>query len=478
MDALSQLYDLWWLLASATLALYVYHKVQTYRRLSAFKGPLGVGLTEFWHTWAFLTWKSHLWYNEVCDRHGPIARVGPNDLVTSLPELLTHMSAVRSPYSRGAWYNRATRFQPGKDHTFSELDEEKHKQRRQQIAHGYSGKENLALESSIDKHVDELVQLIRSKYLSTDAQSKPMDFARKIQYFTLDVISNVGFGEPFGNLRSDQDVNEYAKAGEIGLRVTTVGLALGLTWFLQLPLVARILGPSENDVVGFGRMIRNARSIVETRLKRETSDRSDMLASFVRHGLNAEELVSESVLQIIAGSDTTATALRAIMLYLLSHPRVYSKLQAEIDAAVRKGYPGIIPDSEARKLRYLQAVIKEGLRIHPPITDSVPKRVPDGGDTVVVDGKPIFLPGGTNISYAAWPLHRSKAIFGEDAEEFRPERWLLEKDEKKLSEMNRTHELVFGYGKYQCLGRPVALMEIGKAVFELHFTNSLCHIKE
>jgi cytochrome P450 len=331
----------------------------------------------------------------------------------------------------------------------------------------YSGKENLELESSIDVHVEELIQLIRSKYLSTETRTKPMDFARKIQYLTLDVISEVGFGEPFGNLRADKDVNEYIKAGEIGLTVTTLGLGLGLTWFLQLPLVARFLGPSEDDVVGFGRLIRNARSIVETRLKRETSQRSDMLASFVRHGLNAEELVSETVLQIIAGSDTTASALRGIMLYLLSHPRVYSKLQAEIDATARMGYPGVIPDSELRKLPYLQAVIKEGLRIHPPITDSVPKRVPDGGDTVVVDGKSVFLPGGTHISYAAWPLHRSKAIFGEDADVFRPERWLLEEDEKRLAEMNRTHELIFGYGKYQCLGRPIALMEIGKAVYEV-----------
>lgn len=311
------------------------------------------------------------------------------------------------------------------------------------------------------------MQLIRSKYLSTGRNAKPMDFARKIQYLTLDVISEVGFGEPFGNLREDRDVNDYVKAGEIGFTVTSIGLGLGITWFLQLPFVARLFGPSEDDVVGFGRMIGNARSIIETRLKRETAQRSDMLASFVRHGLNAEELVSETVLQIIAGSDTTATALRSILLYLLSHPRVYSKLQAEIDAAARTGHAGVIPDSEVRKMPYLQAVIKEGLRIHPPITDSVPKRVPDRGDTVVVDGKSVFLPGGTNISYAAWPLHRSKAIFGEDAEVFRPERWLLEKDEKRLAEMNRAHELIFGYGKYQCLGKPIALMEIGKTVYEV-----------
>ena len=310
--------------------------------------------------------------------------------------------------------------------------------------------------------------MVRTKYLSTDQYARPFDFARKIQYFTLDVISQVGFGEAFGDLLADEDVNEYVKAGQIGLTVTTVGLALGITWFLQLPLVARALGPSEKDVVGFGRMIANARALIRKRLERETDNRSDMLASFVRNGLNADELLSETVLQIIAGSDTTAAALRGIMLYLLSHPRIYSKLQAEIDAKALEGrHEGIIPDSELRKLPYLQAVIKEGMRMHPPITDSVPKRVPDGGDTVSVDGKSVFLPGGALVSYAAWPLHHSKAIFGDDAGVFRPERWLVEKDEKRMSEMNRTHELNFGYGKYQCLGKPIALMEIGKAVFEV-----------
>jgi len=155
----------------------------------------------------------------------------------------------------------------------------------------------------------------------------------------------------------------------------------------------------------------------------------------------------------------------------MTHPRVYSKLQAELDAAERDGIappsPDIIPDTAVRKLPYLQAVVKEGIRIHPPVTDQMPKRVPKGGDTVVVDGVPVFLPGGTNIGYAAWPLHTRKDIFGPDAQEFRPERWLLEEDTARLALMNRTHELIFGYGKYQCLGKPVALMEIGKTVFEV-----------
>jgi cytochrome P450 len=323
----------------------------------------------------------------------------------------------------------------------------------------------------VDTRIAELVQLIRAKYISTEALSKPMDFARKIQFLTLDVISDIGFGEAFGDLRADADVNDYIRAGEEGLMVSSISMALGLTDFMQIPFIARWLGPSEKDAAGFGRIMANARSTIETRLQRDTEKSSDMLASFIRHGLDADELLTESTLQIVAGSDTTAAALRGIMLYLVSHPRVYVKLQAELDAAERDGVAppltDIISDTAVRKLPYLQAVIKEGIRIHPPVTDQVPKRVPDGGDTVVVDGKPVFLPGGTNIGYAALPLNMREDTFGPDAHEFRPERWLLEKDSARLAAMNRTHELIFGYGKYQCLGKPVALMEIGKTVFEV-----------
>ncbi len=213
------------------------------------------------------------------------------------------------------------------------------------------------------------------------------------------------------------------------------------------------------------------RTRIEARIAEGIQTRSDMLASFARHGLGPEQLVTEAVLQLVAGSDTTSTSIRSIMLYILTHPRVYFKLQAEVDAAVASGrvpaVPEIVPDVEARSLLYLQACIKEGLRVHPPTAALFPKRVPDGGDTVVVDGRPVFLPGGTNVSYARYAVLRNKQVYGEDADEFYPERWLVEKDEAKLAVMHKTHDLVFGYGRYQCLGKPVALMEISKAVFEV-----------
>jgi hypothetical protein len=111
-------------------------------------------------------------------------------------------------------------------------------------------KENLSLESSRDVHIEELIELIRSKYLSSDAETRSMDLAEKVRYLTLDAMSNVGFGKPFGGAKADEDLNEYLKAGETGLAVVSVGAALGLTWLLQWPPLVRIMGPSEKDLVG------------------------------------------------------------------------------------------------------------------------------------------------------------------------------------------------------------------------------------
>ncbi|KAJ4350772.1 hypothetical protein N0V95_004449 [Ascochyta clinopodiicola] len=481
MSLLVQLYALRWLLLSAVVAVYLADKYRRYDRLRHFSGPFGTGWSEFWHSRVILGLHSHLAYKHVNDKYGPIARVGPNELVTSSPELLAHMNAVRSQYTRSYWFNAATRVEPGKDHVFSQLDEQKHTKRRQQMAAGYSGKENLSLEPDVDGRLQELLTLIRSKYVSTSAGSRPMDLARKVQYFTLDVISTIGFGEAFGDLQADADLNDYIKSGEQGLTIVTISAALGLTKYLQWPPLARLLGPSEKDRSGFGKMMGVARKLIDSRLEKSTDGRSDMLASFMHHGLSKEDLFSEAVLQILAGSDTTATAIRSTMLYLIAHPRVYYRLQAEIDAAVDSGAaPGIVQDATLRNLPYLQAVVREGLRIFPPVTDVVPKKVPEGGDRVTVDGKQYFLPGGTDVSYNAWGVHHDKAMFGEDADRFRPERWLLEENsvnEDKLNAMRRTTEMIFGYGKYQCLGKPIAWLEITKTVFEFirHFDWGLAH---
>lgn len=293
-----------------------------------------------------------------------------------------------------------------------------------------------------------------------------MDLAIKVQYFTLDVISNVGLGAKFGMLQSDSDVDDYLKSSTEGLDACRFGLATGLSWFAQAPVLGKYLIPSHEDATGFGRMMAACFRAVDARAARSTEGRSDMLASFIRHGITGDELRSEALEQIVAGSDTTAASIRGILLHVMTNPRVYAKLQREIDeVSVVDGH--IISLAQARTLPYLQAVIREGIRIWPPVTNYFSRDVPKGGDFVPLgNGKTVYLPGGTCIGQSATALHHSVEVYGDDAKTFRPERW-FEKDSDKLEEMTRVSELMFGYGRFKCLGKPVAQLEISKVVFEV-----------
>jgi cytochrome P450 len=90
------------------------------------------------------------------------------------------------------------------------------------------------------------------------------------------------------------------------------------------------------------------------------------------------------------------------------------------------------------------------------------KEVPPGSD--VLNGR--FVPGGTKIGFGAYGIFRDVAFWGEDAETFRPERW-VEVGAERLREMEGVVELVFGYGKYQCLGKSIAMMELNKIFVEV-----------
>lgn len=318
------------------------------------------------------------------------------------------------------------------------------------------------------------MNLIRAKYVSTSEKVIQVDMSRKIQYFTLDVISKVGLGKSFGMLQSDQDVDNYIQSSEEGLFIGNVALALGFSWLTHLPGIGRFIAPSPADSNGFGKMMATCFRFVDERVANPTDKRSDMLASFIRHGLAGHELRTEALEQIIAGSDTTATGIRVTLLHIMSNSRAYRRLQAELDEAVRNDAApaageGVISFAQAKKLPYLQAVIREALRLNPPVANIFSRDVPPGGDTVQVNEDKYFLPEGTCIGYSAYAMHHDPEIFGQDAAAFRPERW-FESNQSKLRNMLFTNEQVFGSGKFHCLGQNIAQMELSKLLFEVYST--------
>lgn len=335
----------------------------------------------------------------------------------------------------------------------------------------YSGRENHELEGSIDRCVSQFINLLRSKYVSTEGRVIPVDMSDKIQYFTLDVISTVAYGKAFGMLKNDEDVGSYIQLTNEGLTAFKIVLAFGLHWLLHAPIIGKALAPSPSDKSGFGRMMGNAFAVIDEREANPTDKQSDMLASFMRNGIVGAELRSEVMGQIVAGADTTASAIRGIILQVASNPRVNAKLCLEIEeAAIPEDK--IITYAKAKSLPYLQAVIREGLRCWTPVVALFPRVVPPEGDTAPIgDGKTVFLPGGTMIAPSSVAMHYNPEVYGDDAEVFRPERW-FESDKATLEKMKQTNDFAFGSGRYGCLGKPVAYMEMSKIIFEVRLQTS------
>jgi cytochrome P450 len=144
---------------------------------------------------------------------------------------------------------------------------------------------------------------------------------------------------------------------------------------------------------------------------------------------------------VIAGSETTATALSCITYYLLKNEDILRKVQQEIRSAFNSYEE--INNTRAASLKYLTAVCMEGMRIYPPLPFPLPRVAPKGGETV--DGH--FLPEGTIVSTNPFAASMSKENF-EDPWSFKPDRW-LDQNSSDVSEASQP----FSCGARSCMGR-------------------------
>ena len=144
--------------------------------------------------------------------------------------------------------------------------------------------------------------------------------------------------------------------------------------------------------------------------------------------------------------------MRAIFYYLLKDPKCYAKLRKELDDAEMRGaFSESVTYAQARQMPYFQAVVSEALRICPSVALSMPRYPPKGGATVIGE----YFPDTVQVGCNSWVIHMDKTVFGEDAEEFNPERWL--ESEERTREMEK-YLITFGAGSRTCVGKNISLM--------------------
>ncbi|KAK4445614.1 cytochrome P450 [Podospora aff. communis PSN243] len=447
------------------LALLLFYRltlrIHRWYRLSHIPGPPLAGWTSLWNT--YHNWKCDVPMTllALTQKYGPVVRIGPNELICTDVDELLRITHFKSGWRKDRWY-RLGRMMPGMDSVFSTLDPELRREKKRKIMPAYAGKGVDSFEDSVDRGTSSFIRAMQKFADSGEA----VDMARQTHFFSLDTLGEVAYSTPMGYLKNNRDMGNFLKINEkilpIMLLLSSYDGIFGLMHYWPL----KYLMPREGDGVGAGAIMTYTRTLIDERYQPGAEEKRDMLQSFIRNGLTKDEILQEVTLQFFAGTDTTSNTIAMLIYHVVTNPRVYKRLQKELDDATAAGRLGTpVKDSEVRQLEFLQACIRETFRLMPPITSThFYKAAPAEGDTLCG----YRVPFGTRVptSPVMYTLGRNKSFWGDDFEQFRPERWIEADEERKQAMVTRV-ELIFGHGQFACLGKALAWMEISKTASEL-----------
>jgi len=175
--------------------------------------------------------------------------------------------------------------------------------------------------------------------------------------------------------------------------------------------------------------------------------------------LEQRVIASNSLLAIVAGSDTTASVLSHIIYYLICNPEYQQRLRHELDEslAILAGEP--IKSNLLATLPFLNAVINETLRLLPPVPSGL-QRAPAIGSGGKVLGPNMIITEGTAIQVPPYVIHRDPRYFFPNPDKFWPERWLKQDNNNVDIILERNAFIPFSTGSANCPGKPLAMIEL------------------
>ncbi|KAH9934038.1 cytochrome P450 [Epithele typhae] len=265
--------------------------------------------------------------------------------------------------------------------------------------------------------------------------------------------------------------------------LTMAGGARGPRWLRRLivrawpdPAVQRMRRHTEVMSEFGSRLIAEKRAAIERgddALLHQIGEGKDVMSILLRENTAAsaedrlpdEELLAQISTFILAGVDTTSNALARVLEVLSLHPEAQERLRSEILEA-RTQYGREIPYDELNALPYLDAVCRETLRLYSPVTFSTREATKE---TVLPLSEPvngldhIVVPKGTMVITNIAACNTQKALWGEDAYEWNPDRWLkplpVALDEARIPGIY-ANSFTFSGGAYSCIGLKFSQLEM------------------
>ncbi|KAJ5414314.1 hypothetical protein N7509_000941 [Penicillium cosmopolitanum] len=346
---------------------------------------------------------------------------------------------------------------------FFERDPTLHAGIRRKVASGYTMTSLVQMET----FVDDCSVILHQRFSEFADSGTTIDLCRWMQCYAFDVIGNITVGERFGFLEQGEDVQSVmASIDEFTKYAVRVGIYA--QWHkIIFPLYMRF-----KKLPGLINVRMFAHSKLENRYakllsgdpKADESGPADFITKLIRvqaadpSKINKDEIASACTTNIGAGSDTTSISLSAVFFFLYTYPDTLGRLRNEINERIDQGLlSDPVKYGESTRMPYLQAVIKEALRLHPATGLILGRVVPKGGQNLAGQ----YFPEGTIVGINSWVAHHNTDIFGSDVDVFRPERWL---EESEIVRKRESYFMTFGMGSRMCIGKNISLMEMSKAI--------------
>lgn len=446
-------YTLFFLLAGATLV--VVQLAITSSKLAGIPGPW---IARFTDLWRFRAQNSKGWSARLValhEKHGKLVRIGPRHVSISDPKAVPIVYGTNPVWLKGpSYYGAATVSQGRTVPSVIAMTERQHTAVRKSAGRAFTTNSMLDYEASIETSATELVRVLEDHPTT--------DVANWLQLFAMDVLMRIAFGESLGFMGKGGDVDGILDAVMARFDHWNAWAALpGADYLFNKGPLASLLrkqGDSPLARVGLAKLMARKGAADQT-------EKKDLLQKFLDGQAKYPDIVShDEILGIImstigAGADTTAGTIAYTLYLLCKHPAAAQRLRAELDEAQRAGALTSPPRwSQVSQLPYLDATLKESMRVFPIAAWGLDRIVPPGGATIAGQ----YIPAGTVVGCQIDAVHLDEEVYGQDSSTFRPERW-LEASEDQHRRMDRAF-LAFSAGKRTCTGLHIAWLEMKKVL--------------